>query len=1050
MQILRRLHLRVIVLCILVSAFAILYLPRATAQTGFASISGRVADHSGAVIQKADITLKNLDTNESLHTVSNNDGIYSFPSVQPGNYLMHVEKLGFRSVDVTGLILYTQDQLARNFALAVGSTSESITVQAGATNESPAVGMVVSRDFLENMPLNGRSFQDLLALAPGAVSSADNQGLFSINGQRDNANYFTVDGVGAPTNPLGLTQNLEGLSGSAPAQTAIGTTQSLVSVDALEEFQIQTSSYAAEYGRGPGGQVEFRTRSGTNDFHGSLFDYLRNEDMDANGWFDNHDNIPRLAHRQNDFGGTFGGPIEVPNLYDGRSRTFFFFSYEGLRLRLPQFVTENVPAVSLRQSASSGVQPFLNAYPIPNGPANADGVSAQFRTGLSDPSSFDALSVRVDHSLNQKVQVFGRYSQTPSSALSLFNNGAGEFSSVIQNTHTVTLGSTLSVSPHFSDELRFNYTNDYAANGFAQTNLGGAVPIPVSLLVPSEYAGVPGSLGEALIILPGSAAGVSYYAVGVGLGTTQRQLGLVDSASWTRGAHLLKFGADWRRLMPEWGADNYENILEFTSVGSLQQGVASAQLLEANQVAKPVFENLSLFVQDQWKFGRNLTLDYGLRWELNPVPGAANGKYPLAVTETSNLATMELSPLGTPVYSTNYHEFAPRVGFSYQLGHSSGHGSVLRVGTGIFYDTGQEMAAAGYFGYPFSALTINTSVSLPLQSASFVPPSLNTPLVPPYPVLIGLVDPRLTLPYTEQWSVALDQQLSQRNTLTISYVGNAGHKLLFNGQYANLGSVNPSFTNAQITYNSGASGYNALQIQDHGYIARGLQVVASYTWAHARDNSSSESGGEQPMWGNSDNDVRQTMNIAANYQIPGRGEGSRTIRALTSNWLLADRFETLTGFPIGVGQGYYCVTGLPTCPSIFPNLVPGQPIYLHHVADIPRGWEVNPMAIAPVPTDPTTGAPLAPGTLGRNFLHGPNFWNLNTSMERNFVLHEGLGLTFRADAFNAFNHPNLNPGYEALGSATFGQLQVQVPLNGSYSYGTGGPRSLQVSLKLHF
>jgi hypothetical protein len=1025
----------------------------ASAQTGTATLSGVIQDPKGAIVPGTDVTITRIETNATTTTKTNGAGVYVFTGLMPGHYHLQLQKPGFKQIAIKDFELHVQDQLQQNFSLEIGSVSESVTVNANAEHmesDNPAVGVLVNRDFVENMPLNGRSFQDLIALAPGAVSSANDQGLFSINGQRDDGNYYSIDGVGAPTNPIGLPAIGEGLSGIAPGQTALGTTQSLVSVDALEEFKIQTSTYGAEYGRQPGGQVEFRTRSGTNDFHGSVFDYFRNEAMDANGYFENLDGIPREPHRQNDFGDTFGGPILIPKPYNGHSRTFFFFSYEGLRLRVPAFIQEDEPTVALRQSAAASVQPYLNAYPIPNGPANNDGLTAQFNAGISNPSSFDAVSIRLDHTFNEKLQVFGRYSDTPSSQLTYFQTG--EFSTQIVNTQTVTLGSIANLGPNLTDELRFNYSTIKTSSGYEPTNLGGAVPLPSDLLTPKEYAGV-GSYGTVLLALPGSAVGVSEYITGTATSSNQKQFNVINTIAWTRGAHSLKFGADWRRLAPTFALAHYVNLLEFTSLSAIQQGLASLQFTIAGQLARPVFDNLSLFAQDSWKLTPRLSLDYGLRWELNPVPGASNGKYPPAVTQTTNIATMQLAPAGTPLYSTNYHQFAPRFGFAYEVIPSAKHALVIRGGGGVFYDTGQNLAAAGFSGYPFIAYsTFNSNVPLPLQAPSFVPPSLNVPLTPPYPALNGLSDPHLTLPYTEQWSLSLDQQLSQRNTLTLSYVGNVGRKLLYQEADDNIAAVNPNFTSVFITSNSSASSYNGLQVQDQGYLAPGLQVLASYTWAHARDNASADNGGSlQPIWGNSDNDIRQIFNLASNYHIPSTHATQGFLHTLTSGWLLSNRFEALSGYPFNVVQGAYCpAVGAVFCPSFFPNLVPRQPIYLHNVPNVPGGWQLNPNALSPVPTDPSTGAPLEQGTLGRNFLRGPSFWNLNTSLERNFSLHDRLSLAFRVDAFNIFNHPNLTNVDPYLGNATFGQPTGQASLNAGGNYGTGQARSLQLSLKLHF
>jgi Carboxypeptidase regulatory-like domain/TonB-dependent Receptor Plug Domain len=293
------------------------------AQTGSAAISGRVTDQSNAVMPDVEVEVKNVDTGISQLTKTNGDGIYSLAALSPGHYVMSVRKSQFRTVAVTGITFNVQDNLSRNFVLQVGSSAESVTVNGSSivmNTTDASVSTVIDRQFVANMPLNGRSLQDLLALVPGVAlvgnagnggnTGPGNGGEFTVNGQRTEANSFTVDGVSTNvgTQP-GNFGGGAGFGGGTPAETALGTTQSMVSVDALQEFRATTSTYSAEYGRTPGGQFSFTTRSGTNDWHGSAFDYFRNEALDANNWFNNAatPQVPREKERQNDFGGVLGG-----------------------------------------------------------------------------------------------------------------------------------------------------------------------------------------------------------------------------------------------------------------------------------------------------------------------------------------------------------------------------------------------------------------------------------------------------------------------------------------------------------------------------------------------------------------------------------------------------------------------------------------------------------------------------------------------------------------------------------------------------------------------
>ena len=272
----------------------------AIAQLETATLSGQVVDPSGLSVTSARVTLVDIDRDTTSGTATNPSGLYTFPSVRPGRYRMQVTAAGFKVVNVTGITVNVQDHLEQNFKLAVGSVSESVTVEGGGPlvdTESVTVSTVVDRQFAENLPLNGRSFQSLIQLTPGVVLTANNgvdTGQFSVNGQRANSNYWTVDGVSANIGISAGATAGSGLAGTLGSTSVFGGTNSLVSVDALQEFRIQTSTYAPEFGRQPGAQISIVTRSGTNQFHGTVFDYFRNDALDANNWFNGFTNNPPL------------------------------------------------------------------------------------------------------------------------------------------------------------------------------------------------------------------------------------------------------------------------------------------------------------------------------------------------------------------------------------------------------------------------------------------------------------------------------------------------------------------------------------------------------------------------------------------------------------------------------------------------------------------------------------------------------------------------------------------------------------------------------------
>src|SRR5580700_4139307 len=556
------------------------------AQFNTATLSGRITDPQGKVVPKAEVQLVNIDTNVGTTTQTNVDGIYVLSAIQPGRYRLTVRKDGFHEILKPEFTLHTQDDREQNFSLEVGSVSETVTVSAGiseAETTNPAVSMTVDREFVENMPLNGRSLQDLIQLAPGTVTNGN--GYYSIDGQRQDANNFTVDGVSA--NLGGVLNNAGpdlGASGNTPSQTALGTTQSLVSIDALQEFKIQTSGYTAEYGRNPGGQVAFTTRSGTNEIHGTLFEYFRNTAFDANSYQNDYYGYPKAAEHQNDFGGTVGGPLVIPKLYDGKDKTFFFISYEGLRLLTPAFDSGYVPTQAFRSWAAPSVQPYLNSVPLPNpnSAGNQDGCTipdpstglptacdALYTHSHSNPSKIDNISVRLDQNIGQRFHIFLRYADTPSFAVSGFEQ---QLNTNVIDAHAWTAGFTASISSTLLNELHFNYSHDAEAGLTTQQAVGGSIPVARNLLIPAAYDSAY-TVGDFNTYVPGSS--LSVQVLFAGTGSVQHQYQVIDSLTWTRGSHSLKVGGDWRRLTPRITYDNYQSTITLDELNAVQQGYAN-------------------------------------------------------------------------------------------------------------------------------------------------------------------------------------------------------------------------------------------------------------------------------------------------------------------------------------------------------------------------------------------------------------------------------------------------------------------------------------------
>jgi hypothetical protein len=443
-----------------------------------AQLSGLVKDKSEAVVAGASVSLTNTDTGIVSNTKSNDKGFFVFPSVTPGRYSLAGEASGFSKTVIEHIKIDVASNLSQDIVLQVKSSSDTVTVEGTGLNVNTtdaSVSTIVDRQFVENLPMNGRSFQTLIYLTPGVtLAGVGGQigwatGQFSVNGQRTDSNYWMVDGVSGNISgtPWYLPGN--GAAGGLQNFNVLGSTSSLVSVDAMQEFRIQTSTYAPEFGREPGGQISILTRSGTNQFHGTLFDYFRNTVLDAEDWFASANGLPKAAERQNDFGGVVGGPIV-------KDKTFFFFSYEGLRLSLPQTQLTTVPDAAARANAIPAVQPFIDAYPLP--PAGATDVGpgyVPYNVTFTNPATVDAYSIRVDHALTKTLNLFGRYMYSPTALdqRAAFGSPANTVYNMNIDTWTLTTGATWTKSSEIVDEARFNYSRAGGELLYTMDTFGG-------------------------------------------------------------------------------------------------------------------------------------------------------------------------------------------------------------------------------------------------------------------------------------------------------------------------------------------------------------------------------------------------------------------------------------------------------------------------------------------------------------------------------------------------------------------------------------------------
>jgi len=1009
----------------------------ALCQMETATISGRVTDPSGAAISGADVQVQNVLTGREVAIKTNSSGLYVVPALEPGTYRVIVTNPGFKQIVKPDVTLNVQDSASINFGMTIGSVSETVTVEGGTplvNTESAAVSTVIDRNFVANLPLNGRSFNTLLQLTPGVViapASYNSPGQFSVAGQRTDANNLTVDGVSANFG-VAAGEGPSGGTGGAQALTALGGTSGLVSVEALQEFRIETSSFAPEFGKTPGGQVVLTTRTGTNELHGGIYEYFRNDALDASDWFNGQvvPALPKAAERHNDFGGFLGGPIQ-------KDKTFFFFSYEGARLRLPKTETVEVPSEFSRESAPADVLPFLAAFPQPNDRTPISGVYTDPFTGtFSNKASLNAASLRVDETFNSRFSLFGRYSYAPSSITQRVY-GLTDIETAHTNTQTLTVGLNMALSSAVVDTLRTNYSFQRSALTEALDSFNGATPITLNLFLGS--ASLPSVLGGFL------ALDANDYFLGPNSQNTARQMNIVNDLTVSRGTHMLKFGIDYRAIFSDFVPAQNNVDIAAISVQSFVTSQSALLLTSSSNPGRLLTQSLSLYGQDLWRISPRLTFTYGLRWELAPAPVGRDNTDLASWSNVNNPSQIALSPAGTPLWQSTYDKFAPRFGIAYSLG-SKGD-LVVRGAAGIFYDLGVGSSAQVAASFPNSVSAPISFVSLPISDIRPYLPTFSN--APPYPSPVVAFDPHLALPRSYEWNVAVEKSIARQQAVSVTYLGQAGRDLL---RRQALYQPTPEFAGEfLLTGNTALSNYNSLQAQYRLRLSQ-LEMLLNYSWSHSLDNNSNDfaaglSGtivSAATDYASSDFDLRHSFSGALVWTSPSWGH-SGIVSPLIRDWSLSGIVVARTGFP------FNAIVQLPSLdPGGYaysrPDLVPDQPVWISDPA-VGGKKRLNPAAFL-VPGTPRQG------TEGRNDISGFGLTQLDFSIGRKFLLTERWTLQFRADAFNMLNHPNFtNPsGQLALGPTGLQSTQMLNQGLGGLNplFQEGGPRSLQLSLKLTF
>lgn len=969
-------------------------------------LAGSILDPSEARVPGAQVTVVDEDTGFRRITQSGLDGRYLVASLQPGVYKVTVRKEGFRTVIHFGVRLEAARPARLDFTLPVGSMQETITVagEAPAVNrEDATLGVALPREEVERLPLNGRGVLSLLELVPGTVvtpATRGESGQFTANGQRPNTHYFTVDGASANTGVSGGGLPAQSTGGALPGMSAIGSLHSLVSLDAVEELRVQTSTAVPEFGRLPGASVSLHTRSGSNELHGSMFYALRHEALSANDWFANRRGEGRATLRMHDFGQSLGGPLL-------RNRSFFFLAYEGMRLRQPFAWRAPVPSLAAREGAAPWARPVLDLYPLPNGD--------DFGTDLAEwsgrnrrPSRLDAASLRLDHSFSDSVSAFARYHDAPS-----WNEfGSSQINRLSLRSRSLTLGVNARPGAGTVVDTRLNASGARLSSHWRQAAEadGCALEAAISHFLRTPAAGC-GYLARFAI------AGVGDLVSGHEGLRRQRQVQGVQTATLYRGAHTVRLGVDYRRLAPSRHDASGALSIITDSVADLSGDTNYWMGTSEPRRGSAVLHELSLLAQDTWRVTPSLTATAGVRWEYTPAPVPDPEAYFL--DPERNI----VMPESRPLWPRAYGNFAPRFGVAYAPGREAR--TVLRAGGGLYYASSVSIATDLINGGP---LDIWQHMS---------------PRHSPFSTMLSFGFVRdLRLPVVKQWSVSVERALADGEMVSAGYAGSAGRRLL-RREMGGAGSTQSSWV--ALATNHGVSDYHGLQLLYRRKLKQRLQMLAAYNWSHSIDNSSTDAlvhwagGGLTPASdrGSSDFDVRHAFSAAFTYELPKR-------------WALDGIFRARSGFPLTV-FGAERHAGLIFANVFRPDLLPGR---LAWVADpgAPGGKRLDGGAFR-------MAGEARQGNLGRNALAGFGMSQADLALRRQFRLSERGILELRIEAFNAFNQANFGDPAKYLVSPLFGQSSSMLNLmlgTGSPASGlapmfqSGGARSAQVTLRLRF
>ncbi|HWP83703.1 MAG TPA: TonB-dependent receptor [Terriglobia bacterium] len=1029
-------------------AVALWWAGTGNAQTNTGGLSGTVVDESGAVLPGVKITIENENTvtKRILHT--DGAGRYVAAQLLPGPYRITAQQTGFRTGVFQGIVVTVGQETVTNLTLQVGTISTEVTVTADAelvNTRSAAVSGLMNNQFIRELPLNGRDVHQLALLEPGMVmarrsSDAGGAGVKLVaNGSRPSQNSFLLDG-----------SDINDASNQTPGTTA----GVMLGVDTLQEFRVLTNSYSAVYGRAAGGVISAVTKTGTNQFHGSAFEFIRNSAVDARNFFDQPDE-PIPPFKRNQFGVEVDGPIR-------RDRTFFMASYEGLRERLGVTTTAVVPGEEARRgnlgsqtvTVQPVVLPYLALVPLPNVlPLLSDG-TGRYVTAVSQSTDGNFSTARLDHRLSDQTSLFARYTYDGAKKSVPDNLGLSLATSTSRNQYFTTELAHI-VNERLLNTFRFSYNKSLSTSRPDYLR-----PVdPALSFLPGQPFGQISVTG--LFSLGPSRFGPSFLNMNL--------YHFSNNAAYTTGRHSLNLGGDFRFYrLPQQQVQSPYGFYQFNSLANFLRAVPSSveMTLPSSRLIRNFRQSmLDFYLQDDIQVNRRLTLNLGLRYERVSEPDEADGLL-------SNLRDLR-DPRATPgrlFENPSNRNFAPRVGIAWD---PFGNGMTsVRSGFGIFYSQlwSDFYSNAGNRQPPYYILgSINNPVFPDAYSL------INSPSF-----VLGrqdVIQYRPNSPYAMQFNVSVQRQVASGTVLTVGYSGGRGIHLvrlldgnqalpviLADGRYCFTSACspeapatsrvqNPNFTGIRYKPTSGQSNYNALQVSFEQRFVKGLLLRLNYTFSRNIDNGTIEitQGGDNDLPQNpydpraerglSNYDVRNYFVMYWTWDVPSL-PGPRWLGA---GW----RWNAIT--TLASGNPFSAVVSFDRAGARFQSgTSPGRP-------DLAPGRSSNPVLGDPAQYFDPSAFALPPagmyGNLGRNTLIGPGLAKVDFSLSKRFQVAEAVGLDLRAEAFNLFNRPNFSiPTARAVFSgvnATTGE-PVRVSSAGLITSTQTSSRQLQLGLKLIF